>query len=68
MFEKLNMERNIYDTHIEYHFKNDMDYPYGIYAYIDFDLNLKSYHSNMVNLTRFQEAINQQMKEIGVEE
>ena len=66
MFEKLNMEKKETVGRIEYYFKNDMDYPRGIYAYVGFDLLKREYHTNMVNCgEEIQKAINKQVEELG---
>lgn len=66
MFEKLDMEQGKAENYIEYHYKNDMDYPYGYYAYILFDLKNKSWRSNLVGTTTEQEhAIFKQTEELG---
>ena len=64
--KKLDMEQEKTENYIEYHYKNDMDYPYGYYAYILFDLKDKSWRSNLVGTTTEQEyAINKQISELG---
>lgn len=66
MFEELDMEQEQTAGRIEYHFNNDMDYPMGIYAYVEFDLLKRKYHTNMVNCgEEIQKAINKQVEELG---
>ena len=65
MFEKLDMEQEKTDKCIEYHFKDDIDYPYGYYGYIAFDLGNKKYNTNLVDTKKYDNAINQQIKELG---
>jgi len=66
MFEDLGMEREEVVGKISYHFKDDMEYPYGMYAYVDFDLLKRKYHTNMLNCDEeIQKAINKQVEELG---
>lgn len=66
MFEKLDMvTENTSCLSIEYHFKNDIDYPYGYYAYIYFDNVKKEYKTNIVDTSKYQNAINKQIEELG---
>ena len=66
MFEKLDMEQKQTVGRIEYHFNNDMDYSMGIYAYVEFDLLKRKYHTNMINCSEeIQKAINKQIEELG---
>lgn len=65
MFEKLDMEQKQTVGKIEYHFKNDIDYPMGIYAYVEFDLINRKYHTNMLNPDiEITKAINKQVEEL----
>lgn len=66
MFEKIGMEKDEEVGKISYHFKDDMEYPYGMYAYVDFDLLKRKYHTNMVNPDEeIKKAINKQIEELG---
>lgn len=66
MFEELGMEtENTSCLGIEYHFKNDMDYPYGYYGYIYFDDAKKEFLTNIVDTSKYQQAINKQIEELG---
>lgn len=64
MFEELDMEQTKDKNIIEYHFKNDIDYPLGYYAYIYFDLEHKTYRTNLSNITKFDKAIKKQIEEL----
>ena len=66
MFKQLDMEQEQTVGRITYYFNNDMDYPMGMYAYVEFDLLKRKYHTNMINCDEeIQRAINKQVEELG---
>lgn len=69
MFEKeLDMELVERPRGLEYHWRNDIDYPYGYYGYVFFDLISKQVQSNIKNIAnniKYQKAINKQVEELG---
>ena len=65
MFIQLGMISKEDNKGIEYHFIEDMDYPYGYYAYIFFDYDKKEVRSNLVDISKYEKAISKQERELG---
>ena len=65
MFFQLGMKSEKTERGLEYHFINDMDYPYGYYGYIFFDYIDKDVKTNLVNISKYGKAISKQERELG---
>lgn len=65
MFIQLGMISEEDNKGIEYHFIEDMNYPYGYYAYIFFDYDKKEVRSNLVDISKYEKAISKQERELG---
>lgn len=67
MFEKLGYVQKVQDDCIEY-YVDGIDYPFGYYPYILFDLKNKWWKSNLAGTSNEEElAINKQIEELGWE-
>ena len=65
MFEELGYKQDLHDNCIEYYVEC-VDYPFGYYPYILFDLDKEWWHSNLAGTTNEEElAINKQIEELG---
>lgn len=65
MFEKLGYKQKVQDDYIEY-YVDGIDYPFGYYPYILFDLKNKCWNSNLEGTSDEEElAIRQQVKELN---
>ena len=65
MFEKLGYKQDLQDNYIEY-YVDGIDYPYGYYPYIRFNLEKEWWDSNLVGTSIEEElAINKQIEELG---
>lgn len=65
MFIQLGMIPEKTKRGLEYHFIDDIDYPYGYYAYIFFDYIDKDVKTNLVNISKYEKAISKQERELG---
>ena len=65
MFEELGYKQNLQNDCIEY-YVDCLDYPFGYYPYILFDLKKEWWSSNLEGTTTEEElAINKQIEELG---
>ena len=65
MFFQLGMRSEETNEGLEYYFIEDMNYPYGYYAYIFFDYKKKIVKTNLVDKSEYEKAISKQMRELG---
>lgn len=65
MFEELGYKQELQDNYIKY-YVDGIDFPFGYYPYILFDLEKQWWDSNLEGTTTEEElAINKQIKELG---